>query len=857
MKRLPHLTFVLLFLFSPSITSADDVIAREKARLADWMETAFNASDKPAETPGSPAADRLNVLHQSHKVLAGKTVWNTPIRLGEKTFEHGLYMDAPASVAVSFVKPAERFTALVGIDNNADTRRNPDAPSVRFHVSVAGKRVFSSSVRRLADPPLEVNIPLKDAKEFTLEVDDGGNGRACDQAVWADAAVVTESGETRFLDEFAMTPKRRVTGEGVPFSCTIDGVPFAQLVAQWKKTDASEKRDGKTVRTIRYACPTSGLVIETQITTFENSPAVDWVCRLTNEGTADSPIVADFLPANAALLEAADRPVTLRWSQGDNCNNEAFLPRDDPLAPGESRYFAPIGGRSANSTAAPFFNLSSENRGWVVAIGWTGQWSAEFARKTDGAVFLAAGMERTRFRLKPGECVRTPRIVLLPYEGPMRRGHAKFRRLMLDYYVPRENGRPACPPICHNTAATVYRSGKEATEANQLEIIEEAAKLGCEAYWMDAYWYPRPWHRKVGDWFVRPDDFPRGLKPLADAAHARGMKFVLWFEPERVYPGTKFDKEHPEHLIRLGEDGNRLFNLGDPAARTFLTDFLDARIQEWGVDVYRNDFNFDPLAYWQKQDTTDRQGIAEMKYVEGLYTMWDELRERNPGLQMDNCASGGRRIDLEMCKRSWPLWRSDRNDIGVMNEKSWYTVGLASQVHVGGLSLYIPFHAGPLWSMEPYNVRSCTSGTVVLYERILDAKSPTETAQKALAEVKATRRYFYGDFYPLAKLTASQADWWAYQLHLPKKNEGILFVFRRPQAEAETLTVAPEEIDADATYEVSVTKETYETAPFARMKGSALAQLPVALPRPGSGLIRYRKVSPANANLRAAHPHTP
>lgn len=80
----------------------------------------------------------------------------------------------------------------------------------------------------------------------------------------------------------------------------------------------------------------------------------------------------------------------------------------------------------------------------------------------------------------------------------------------------------------------------------------------------------------------------------------------------------------------LGDDGNRLFNLGDPAARQFLTDFLDERIKQWRVDIYRNDFNFDPLPYWQHLDTADRQGIAEMKYLEGLYTLWDELHDATP-----------------------------------------------------------------------------------------------------------------------------------------------------------------------------------------------------------------------------------
>jgi alpha-galactosidase len=35
------------------------------------------------------------------------------------------------------------------------------------------------------------------------------------------------------------------------------------------------------------------------------------------------------------------------------------------------------------------------------------------------------------------------------------------------------------------------------------------------------------------------------------------------------------------------------------------------------------------------------------------------LLAANPGLFIDNCASGGQRIDLETCARSIPLWRTD------------------------------------------------------------------------------------------------------------------------------------------------------------------------------------------------------
>ena len=51
--------------------------------------------------------------------------------------------------------------------------------------------------------------------------------------------------------------------------------------------------------------------------------------------------------------------------------------------------------------------------------------------------------------------------------------------------------------------------------------------------------------------------------------------------------------------------------------------------------------------------------MTEIRYVEGLYAMWDELRAKFPNMYLDDCASGGRRIDLEMVMRSVVQTRSD------------------------------------------------------------------------------------------------------------------------------------------------------------------------------------------------------
>src|SRR5262249_34939087 len=156
---------------------------------------------------------------------------------------------------------------------------------------------------------------------------------------------------------------------------------------------------------------------------------------------------------------------------------------------------------------------------------------------------------------------------------------------------------------------------------------------------------------------------------------------MLWFEPERVYKGTPWHKSHPEWLLGNGGD-NFLLNLGNPAARKFLTDFISVRIDEFGLGCYRQDFNIDPLAFWQAADALDRQGATEIHYIEGLYAFWDELLKRHPNLMIDNCASGGRRLDLETLGRATPFWRTDgpRDPI-------------AHQCHTLGLLSWVPLNA--------------------------------------------------------------------------------------------------------------------------------------------------------------------
>jgi alpha-galactosidase len=844
-RLLPMLAWVLLH---GAYAAAEPRVAPKPAEIAavrEWTETAFA---KPRLIPGTEEAkDGLVILRQSHKVLANRTAWDTPITLGDKQFAHGIYMDTPAALLVRLPQPASELTAQVGIDNNADTRAAPTVSSARFHVVVGGKRVFSTPVRKLRDGGLAIRVPLDGAREITLETDDGGDGRSHDQCVWAETAVKLADGSLRLLDGLPFAP-RHANRSTAPFSFIFGGRTSDALLPGWEYAHKTEPLTDGSRQLVSYRDPKTGLLIEAHATRYADAPAIDWVCYLSNTGTADTPVIEDLMPLDAILLPGHEPrgPVTLRWSNGDGCTENSFLPHDEPLRQGSPREFAAT---SSDTTCLPFFNLKAAEAGWILAVGWTGRWKADFLHDPSGAVRVRAGMQATRFRLKPGERVRTPRIVLLRYGGarPID-GNNAFRRLMLSHYVPQEGGKPAIPPVATNTVAGLWlRSARTKkplgllSEAGELACIARAAAMGCEAYWMDAYWFPQPWYEgNIGNWYPRKDDFPRGLRPLGDAAHRHALKFVLWFAPLHINPGTQWARDYPQFVHGGGEGRGGVWKLGDPAARQWLAGWLSDRRRQWAFDVYREDFG----TGMPPEEGDDRIGIAEMKHIEGFYWFWSELKRRNPGLLIDNCSGGGRRIDVETAPLAYCLWRSDFNDVGegLKDQAHWPMMGRADQVMVTGLSLYYPLHTGPVWDMRPYSFRSAMSPGIVIYTDTESKEFSAESARQGIAELKTLRPLFLGDIYPLLPLTTSQADWYAYQLDRSDLRQGCVLVFRRPQSPDAAREVRLENVDPDATYSVSITGETYGHAEPKAMSGRDLARRKFQIDtRPGSVLLQYQK----------------
>ena len=643
-----------------------------------------------------------------------------------------------------------------------------------------------------------------------------------------------------------------------PFSFRCAGKSSSALLPCWR-ADRSEgpSEPHAELSLLRWVDPDSGLECRCEVTRFTDFPAVEWVVYFKNTGRFDTPILADIQALDGALGLPREKNARLHTARGSECRLDDFAPHATWLGPnkydpqgewiGESNplRLASKGGRSSCG-ALPFFNLEMDARGVIGAIGWTGDWAATFYR-SDTKVRMRAGMQRTHLKLLPGEEIRTPRILLLFWEGERLRGHNLLRQFILAYHTPRINGKGAEVPICNATWGGNFAE-KHIAHGKWWKDHE----LPLDYLWIDAGWYGddeaksgatvfnSKWGANVGNWYPNPGYFPDGFNPVGKALKEMGLGFLLWLEPERVKKDTHWARECPEWL--LGPlNGAYLLNLGIPEARHMVTDHLSSLIREGHIGCYRQDFNMDPKPFWEAADAPDRVGISEIRHITGLYAMWDELLQRHPELLIDNCSSGGRRIDLETISRSIPLWRSDI--------QCWPGFGAtAMQAQTHGLGLWVPLSSGCCDREDPYVFRSALGPGMVLimyeFENNLEKHFSVDWLRKMLEELATVRKFFLGDFYPLLSFALSDDAWAAWQFDRSDLGQGMVLAFRRPSSPFTAMTAKLHGLERAADYEIQA-----EGAGLQRRLGLELCESGLTIEigeQPGSRLYLYRKL-PATA----------
>ena len=753
-----------------------------------------------------------------------------PLKIVDKQYERGLFCHAVSKVAVNLPGPGATFTALAGVDSNEQT--SGGRGSVVFSVRIGEKEAFKSPVLREGMAGVPVSVELGGATSFTLEVGDAGDGIACDQCDWADAKVTLADGKELWLGDL---PFLEPLAGGLPFGFNYGGRPAGELWAEWERKEEEKPLDeDRSQRTLTWTDAKTGLVVRCVAVSYRRFPTVEWTLYFKNTGAQDTPLLDGIEPLDTRFTRPGrSGEFLLHHHAGSPATPDDYRPYQTPLPPKANLRLATSGGRGSDA-CWPYFNLEWSGGGAILAVGWPGQWGATFARDTGAGLRVRAGQERTHFKLRPGEEVRSPLIALQFYRGDWIRAQNVWRRWMLAHNLPRLDGK--LPPfLLPGGSSNQMNEMQNANEANQKQFIDGYLDNGVKIdfWWMDAGWYPfKDGWWNTGTWEPDRKRFPNGLRGVSDHAHQRGVKTLVWFEPERVQPGTWLYQNHPEWL--LGQDGQqKLLDLGNDAARNWVIENTDRLLREEGIDIYRQDFNMPPLEYWRRNDAPDRQGLSEIKHVTGYLAFWDELRRRHPGLLMDTCASGGRRNDLETLRRSVPLHKSDME----------YANLTAKQTQLYGLAFWEPYFGAPVYPADRVDVYGFRSGIAPMTGLGYDARRKDldwALLRKLVAERAEVAANFYGDFYPLTSWSAEPDVWMAWQFDRPEEGQGMVQAFRRPRSVYETARLKLRGLDPDARYalrNLDVPGETEASGRELMEKGLALT----IADQPGAVIVVYKK----------------
>ena len=636
----------------------------------------------------------------------------------------------------------------------------------------------------------------------------------------------------------------------------------------WKEAAKREesRRETKTKTEATVCWTKGGLRLRLEAALWKEHPAVEWTGWLENVGTDDTAQISNVRAFDGILADemktnhpGINHTYTLSYFQGDYYSPDGFEQKRHFLSNGIPKTFHNEGGRSC-STEFPYYRLCSHERAIAIAVSWQGQWETSFEFDWLNGVKFSTKLQYFDAYLKPGEKVRTPLVALVFSEDADEdRCINLWRNWMIYDNMPRnKDGSSLSPYFSLGNTGIFGFSGT--AEENQLQFINAFAEhdIPFDYWWIDAMWYDcgsrkLPNWCPVGTWDADPVRFPNTLKPVSDRLHEINAQLLAWFEPERVTPGTYIYEEHPEFTLTtptaeseeiqkgaMGTDTNasidnsRLLNLADDGVTDWLINKINHTIDVNGIDLYRQDMNTNPLRVWQHNDEPNRVGMLENKYCVNLFRYWDALVEAHPGMIIDTCASGGRRVELETMRRSVVLCKSDYN-------------GVMSTINCGfhhTLYQWLPyFNSIGYLPEKSYQDYSFSTSFALWIATKADVRQDVDydSLRKLLFLHKKLAPALYGNYYAMLPYSRDPREWNAWQFHCPQKDEGVALVVAHAKSLFTAATLPLREIDAEATYEVRRVKEL-ELGETEEMSGAELAAWKVSFTSfPDACIISYKK----------------
>ena len=621
--------------------------------------------------------------------------------------------------------------------------------------------------------------------------------------VWVDRAAVGLTSDTDFAfdsieaQELEITESEKqlcrtwfeenvLSSQKPAYTFSVGGKDFRKNIEDWDFSYSEESeigavyRGGKTTY-ITVSHKKSDITATVEATIYEDSASCDWTVYVKNNGSENSEQLTDFYAMDANLPTGRKAEVY--------CSKGSFAEADDFETMKSSLGLLPLiftanGGRT--ESFLPYFNIHGKDCGAVLAVGWSGQWYISLSQTLNDTK-VKAKQETLKGYLLPGEEVRSPLISLTFYDcDNALKGFNTFRQFTVDCVYP-ENTKQL-------TTTGIAIESPGVTEEQVIQNVKNIPEEWTHSFdyaWVDAGWYPirNHWGDSVGNWYPNPDRFPNGFGEISRQLQERGMELLVWYEIERCCKDTAVYNDCIKHdgwlLVNEEDDEANVVNFANEEALEYITNLMLESFRYNGIKGFRMDSNFTPLPLWEQADEQwcdGRKGITENHHVANLYRFLGTLLEEIPGLRIDMCASGGKRLDIEMSRRSIPLWRTDYNCMdGEGNSKP--DIIEATQAQTYGLSFWYPYN-----------------GTCAYVEGEYATRTNIISCSQRL-EYYDIRPHMVGNYYPLTYGGLDTSKYHAMQFDTDAK-EGMALIYKREKAEENKYTLKLNGLEKETVYAV-------------------------------------------------------
>lgn len=291
---------------------------------------------------------------------------------------------------------------------------------------------------------------------------------------------------------------------------------------------------------------------------------------------------------------------------------------------------------------------------WGAQIAHPASWQMEVYRKDNGLA-LSGGLADRELghwmkHVEPGKNFTTPEAIVSTAQTDsfdIFTGRLTTAGLVEGFLKAPESEQDL--PIVFNEYCTTW--GNPSHE-NICEIVDAIKGKGFKYFVIDCGWYKEngiPWDIGMGDYEVSSELFPDGMEKTVQVIKDAGMIPGIWFEIENV--GSASRAYHlTEHLLHkdnvvLTTYFRRFWDMQDPWVDEYLTDKVIGTLKKYGFGYMKIDYN---ETIGIGCDGAESPGEALRKNMEATVLFIEKVKEEVPGIVLENCASGGHRLEPKM-----------------------------------------------------------------------------------------------------------------------------------------------------------------------------------------------------------------